>query len=129
MNTKEYEMNTKEYEMNTQIPLQRSPVGTNKLVIAGGILLMCGIPLFLSAEFGVIQYAGVPYVFLGVLSLPATITGLMFVFLGLVRKIKQGSLRWLRITLTLLCSSILVVVGLYILILTLLAYILLFSRV
>ncbi len=26
--------------MNKQIPLQRSPLGTNKLVIAGGILLV-----------------------------------------------------------------------------------------
>ncbi len=123
MNTKEYEMNTKEYEMNTQIPLQRSPVGTNKLVIAGGILLMCGIPLLLASEVGVIHHAGVPDVFLDVLSIPAIITGLMFVFLGLVRKTKQGSLRWLRISLTLLCSSIVVVMGLF----TLLAYTLLFS--
>ena len=61
--------------------------------------------------------------FLDVLSRPAIITGLMFVFLGLVRKMKQGSLRWLRITLTLLGSSIVVGVGLY----TLLASALLFS--
>ena len=109
--------------MNKQIPLQRSPLGTNKLVIAGGILLMCGIPLLLASEVGVIHHAGVPDVFLDVLSIPAIITGLMFVFLGLVRKMKQGSLRWLRITFTLLSSSIVVIMGLY----TLLASALLFS--
>jgi len=107
--------------MNKQIALQRSPLGTNKLVIAGGLLLICGIPLLLA--FGVEDHVGAPGVFLGVLSRPAIITGLMFVFLGLVRKMKQGSLRWLRITLTLLCSSIVGVVGLY----TLLVSALLFS--
>ena len=117
------EIYKKEYEMNKQIPLQRSPLGTNKLVIAGGILLMCGIPLLLASEVGVIHHAGVPDVFLDVLSIPAIITGLMFVFLGLVRKMKQGSLRWLRITFTLLSSSIVVIMGLY----TLLASALLFS--
>jgi hypothetical protein len=44
-------------------------------------------------------------------------------FLGLVRKMKQGALHWLRITFTLLCSSIVVVMGLY----TLVASALLFS--
>ena len=116
------EIYKKEYEMNKQIPLQRSPLGTNKLVIAGGILLLCGIPLLLASGVGY-QHDGVPAALLDVLSRPAIITGLMFVFLGLVRKMKQGSLRWLRITLTLLGSSIVVGVGLY----TLLVSALLFS--
>jgi hypothetical protein len=106
------EIYKKEYEMNKQIPLQRSPLGTNKLVIAGGILLMCGIPLLLAFGVGY-HHDGVPAVFLGVLSRPAIIIGLLLVFIGLVRKMKQGSLRWLRITLTLLGSSIIVGVGLY----------------
>ena len=116
------EIYKKEYEMNKQIPLQRSPLGTNKLLIAGGILLVCGISLLLAFGVGY-QHDGAPAMFLDVLSRPAIITGLMFVFLGLVRKMKQGSLRWLRITLTLLGSSIVVGVGLY----TLLVSALLFS--
>src|SRR5216684_6950890 len=95
--TVKYKIYKKEYEMNKQIPLQRSLLGTNKLVIAGGILLMCGISFLLAFGVGY-QHDGAPAMFLDVLSRPAIITGLMFVFLGLVRKMKQGSLRWLRIT-------------------------------
>ena len=116
------EIYKKEYEMNKQIPLQRRLLGTNKLVIAGGILLVCGISFLLAFGVGY-QHDGTTAMFLDVLSRPAIITGLMFVFLGLVRKMKQGSLRWLRITFTLLCSSIVVVMGFY----TLLASALLFS--
>ncbi len=110
----------KEIEMNKQIALQRRTRGPYTVVIAGGILLMCGLLLL---AFGLGDHGGVLAAFLGVLSRPAIIAGLMFMFLGLVRNMKKDSLRWLRMTLTILCSSIVVGVGLY----TLLVSALLFS--
>lgn len=97
---------------------KRSLLGTNTFMLAGGILLVGGIALLFISEVGYHQ-EGVLAAFLGVLSRPAIITGFLFIFLGLIKNMPQGSLRWLRITLTILCSSLAIVIGLYTLVVSL----------
>ncbi len=111
--------------MNEQIqarePRQRRTIGPTIFMIAGIIFLAASIFILATGvgrEYGLGSYYNTtpggsistvpgPLVALGALSIPSIPIGVMLVLIGLVNTTKKPSLRWLRITVSILCGILL----------------------
>jgi hypothetical protein len=94
-------------QMNEQIqarePLQRRTVGPTIFMIAGIIFLAASTFILTT---GVVGNYGLGALSLG-LSIPSIPIGAMLLLIGLVNTTKKPSLRWLRITVSILCGILL----------------------
>src|SRR5260221_8187523 len=98
--------------MNTQMQDRKS---LQQRTLVTNIVMLVGILLLTSGVGGLIVTSTVRGVsgWLAVLSLPVVIIGLMLFLLGLVNKTKEPSLRWLRITVIIVCGILIALAFLY----------------